>query len=66
MESALLWYDIYSKNLKSQGFLINSYDRYIANSTIQDNQCTIALYVDNNKVSQVDEELYTKVIEKIS
>ena len=63
---ALLWYDIYSKTLKSQGFLINTYDRYIANSTIQDKQCTIAWYVDNNKVSHVDEEVNTRVIEKIS
>ena len=38
----------------------------IANSTIQDKQCTIACYVHNNKVSHVDEEVYTKVIETIS
>ena len=54
MESTLLWYDIYSKNLKSQGFLINPYDRCIENSTIQDKQCKIAWYVDDNKVSHVD------------
>ena len=66
MEYALLWYDLYSKTLKSPGFLINPYDRYIANSTIQYNQFTIAWYVDNNKVSHVDEEVNTRIIEKIS
>ena len=42
MEYALLWYVLYSKTLKAQGFLINPYDRCIANSTIQDKQCTLA------------------------
>ena len=66
MEYALLWYDLYSKTLKSQGLLINPYYRCMKNSTIQDNQCTILGYVDNNKVSHVDEEVNTKVVEKIS
>ena len=29
MGSTLLWYDLYSKTLKSQGFLINPYDKCI-------------------------------------
>ena len=66
MESPLLWYDLYSKTLKSQGFLINPYDRCIENSTIEDKQCTIEWYVDYNKASHVDEEVNTKVIETIS
>ena len=66
MDSTLLWYDLYSKTLKSQGFLINIYDRCIANSTIQYKQCTIAWYVDDNKLSRVDEEVNKKVIETIS
>ena len=35
MDSALLWYDIYSKTLKPQGFLINPYDRCIENTNIK-------------------------------
>ena len=34
MEYALLWYDLYSKTLEPQGFLINPYDRCVANITI--------------------------------
>ena len=54
MESAILWYGLYSKTLKSQGFLVNPYDRCIENSTIKDNQYTISWYVDYKKVSHVD------------
>ena len=61
-----MWHDLYSNTLKPQGFLINPYGRCIANSTIQDNKCTILWYVDKNKVSRVDEEVNTKVIETIS
>ena len=66
MESALLWYNLYSKTLKQQRSLINPYDRCMENSTIQDNQCTISWYAEDNKVSHVDEEVNTKVIETIS
>ena len=59
-------YDIYSKNLKSHRFVVNPYDRCIENRTIKGKQYTIALYVDNNKVSNIDEKVTTKIIEKIS
>ena len=64
MESALLWYDLYSKTLKSHGLLVNPYDRFIVNITIKGKQCTISWYVGYNKVSHVDEEVNTKVIGK--
>ena len=66
IKDALLWYDIYSKTFKSHGFLVNPYDRCIENSTIKGKQCTIACYVDNNKVSHIDEEVNTKSIESIA
>ena len=50
-ESKILWYDLYSKTLKSQVLLTNPYYRCIANRTIQYKNCTIMWYVDNNKVS---------------
>ena len=62
MESVLLWYDKYSNTLKSHGFMVNPYDMFIANSTIKVNQCTLAWYVDDKKLSQIDEEVDTKVI----
>ena len=55
MESALLWYELYAKNIKSQRLVFNPYDRCTANITIEGNQCMIACYVDRNKVSHIDE-----------
>ena len=46
--------------------MINPYDRYIANSTIKDNKYTISWYVDDNKVSNINEEVNTKFIETIA
>ena len=60
MELSLLWYDLYSKTMKSHGFTVNSYDRCIANRTIKDKESTISCYVDDIKVSHVDEEVNTK------
>ena len=66
MDAALLCYDIHSKNLKSHGFLINTFARCIENRTIKVKQCTISWYVDDNKVSHVDEEVNTKIIKTIA
>ena len=66
MEYALLWYELYSKYLKSQGILINPYDMFISKITIKDNQFTISWYVYDSKVLHVDEELNTNVIETIA
>ena len=56
MESEILWYDIYSKNRKARGFLVNTYDRLKSNSTIKVKQFKISWYVDNNKISHPGEE----------
>ena len=66
IESALLWYDLYSKTMKSHGFVVNTYNKCIENSTITGKQCTIAWCVDYNKASHVDEELKLKLIETIA
>ena len=47
------------------GFALNSYDSCIANCTINGKQCTIAWYVDDNKISHVDPDVVTSIIEKI-
>jgi len=47
------------------GFKLNRYDPSMANSQIKGKQCTVAWYVDNNKISHVDDTVVTDVIEKI-
>jgi hypothetical protein len=41
IESALLWYNLYATTLKDMGFVINSYDKCVANKIINGKQCTI-------------------------
>ena len=65
IESALLWYEMYSSTLEKMGFVINPYDKCVANKIIDGKQCTIVWYVDDNKLSHVDEKVVTKIIEDI-
>lgn len=65
VKSAMLWYDLFTGTLKEMGFVLNPYDPCIANSTIKGKQCTIAWYVGDNKISHVDPEVVTMVIEKM-
>ena len=54
IESDLLWYKLYMILLKYMGFQLNPYEMYVANKDINRKQCTIARYVDDNKVSHVN------------
>ena len=54
---------MYSETLKKEGFIINPYDRCVANKEINGKQCTIVWYVDDNKVSHVDPQVVTDVID---
>ena len=63
IESALRWYELYSETLEKEGFIINAYDRCVANKMINGKQCTIVWYVDDNKVSHKDPIVVNEVIE---
>ena len=62
IESALRWYELYSETLEKEGFIINPYDKCVANKVINGKQCTVVWYVDDNKVSHVDPLVVTDVI----
>jgi hypothetical protein len=62
VKSALLWYKMFSSTLQKMGFVLNPYDPCIANCMIQGEQCTIAWYVDDNKISHKDPEVVTMII----
>jgi hypothetical protein len=47
------------------GFELNPYNTCVANKTINGKQCTIAWYVDDNKISHMEEQVVTGVIERI-
>jgi hypothetical protein len=65
VKSALLWYELFSSTLEGMGFVLNPYDTCVANKTIDGKQCTIAWYVDDNKISHVEDGVVTQVIEAI-
>ena len=66
IESALLWYNLFSTTLKKDmGFILNPYDKCVANKVIDGKQMTIVWFVDDCKVSHVDPEAVTKVVNKL-
>ena len=65
IQSALLWYDLFSSTLEKEGFKINPYDCCVANKDINGHQCTIAWYVDNNKLSHKDANVVSEVLKII-
>jgi len=65
VQSALLWYNLFTNPLVRMGFKLNLYGLCVVNSQIKGKQCTVAWYVDNNKISHVDDTVVTNIIEKI-
>jgi len=65
VQSALLWYELYSSTLEDIGFVSNPYDLCVASADIDGKQCTIVWYVDDNKISHIDSKVIDKVINKI-
>ena len=47
------------------GFVINPYDRCVANKMVNGKQCTIVWYVDDAKVSHSEETVVRSVISDI-
>ncbi|KAI2490768.1 Reverse transcriptase (RNA-dependent DNA polymerase) [Fragilaria crotonensis] len=65
VQSALLWYEMFHSYLEEIGFERNPYDPCVANKVINGKQCTVAWYVDDMKISHVDPNVVTQVIEQI-
>jgi hypothetical protein len=65
VNSALLWYELFMGTLQRMGFKLNPYDTCVANKMFSGKQCTIAWYIDNNKISHVEPKVVTDVIAKI-
>ena len=65
VKSALLWYELFTGTLQKMGFKLNPYNAGVANKTVNGKQCTIAWYVDDNKISHVEPEVVTEIVAKI-
>ena len=66
IEAALQWYKCYTEVLEKEGFVLNPYDRCVANKMIDGHQCTIAWYVDDNVITHKSIEVLKNVFNKIS
>jgi hypothetical protein len=65
VKSAMLWYDLFTSTLKDMGFILNPYDQCVANCMMEETQCTMAWYVDDNKISHMNPQVVTEVIKLI-
>jgi hypothetical protein len=65
VNSALLWYELFTGTLQGMGSELTPYDMCVANKTVDEKQCISAWYVDDNKISHVDPEVVTDVVDKI-
>ena len=66
IESALLWYNLFATTLQGMGYVINPYDKCVANRYIGEKQCTLTWYVDDNKISHVEKDVITAELETIT
>ena len=65
IELALLWYELYTSVMTELGFELNPYDLCVANKIINGKQCTVAWYVDDNRISHVEQEVVDEIVGKI-
>ena len=65
IESALLWYELFTSKLSKMGFTINPYDKCIANKMVNGKQCSVVWYVDDVKVSHVEKSVVEEVIKDL-
>ena len=65
VDSAFLFWLYLSSYLAEHGFVMNPYDVCCMNKEINGKQCTIVWHVDDLKISHVDSEVVTSIIELI-
>ena len=63
--SLQFWKDL-SGVLQEWGFELNEYDKCVANKMIRGKQCTILWHVDDLKISHVEPEVVTMIIQQLS
>jgi hypothetical protein len=63
--SPQIWKDL-SGVLQESGFELNKYDKYVANKMIRGKQCTTLWHVKDLKISHVEPEVVTMIINQLS
>jgi hypothetical protein len=62
---ALLWYDLFYGHLQEMGFVIHPHNSYVANCIIKGKQCTIACYVYDAKISHMDPNVASSILDQL-
>ena len=62
LQSALLYYKKFCKDIENEGFKINDYDPCVANKQINGKQLTLTWHVDNIKMSHQDKAVLNEFI----
>jgi len=65
VKSALLWYELFTGTLQGMGFELNPYDPCVVNKTINDKQCSVVWYMDDNKILHVDPQIVSQIVDAI-
>jgi hypothetical protein len=65
IQSALLWYELFSSTLQGMSFELNPSETCIENKVIDGKQCTIVWHVDDTNISHEDSKALSDVIQKI-
>ena len=66
LRSALLFYQIFTRELNQWGFKMNPYDSCTFNKMVMGSQLTIMFHVDDCKISPLKESVIESLLEKVS
>ena len=65
IKSTLLWYELFTGELRKMGFELNRYDKCVANKMIDGKQYTIVWWVDDNCLTHLSDIVLDRIIERI-
>jgi len=66
LQAAMLFCQDLTRTLIKWGFIINPYDRCVANKTFNGSQCTVLWHVDDLKISHKEKDVVISVIDYLS
>jgi len=62
----LLFWKLLSETLQEWGFVLNPFDKCVANKNIEGKQCTISLHVYDLKIAHVNKEVVENIPKKLN
>jgi Reverse transcriptase (RNA-dependent DNA polymerase) len=62
----LFWKELTAYLVDELGFVINPYDRCVANKIVNGKQCTILWHVDDLKISHVDQQVLEDILDSLN